>query len=128
MRNDAEREGARLVEAVDVHVRGALAAPTEAAEHVQRRTPAHTAEMARWATPPQTSRTDGVQESAYPQRTPQTTPHFPARDFARGHGWGTQSTHDAGTVLAGLTLLLCLGVPEGGELESVRRPAEIGER
>lgn len=106
MRHDAEREGARLVEAVDVHVKGALAALTEAAEHVQERTPAHKAEIARWAPSPRTSRTDGVQEAAYPQQVPQTRPHFPARDFARGHGWGAQSTQDGGPALAGLTLLL----------------------
>ncbi|GAA1830930.1 Acg family FMN-binding oxidoreductase [Actinomadura chokoriensis] len=108
MRHDAEREGARLVEAVDVHVKEALAALTEAAEHVQQRTPAHTAEIARWAPSPRTSRADGVQEGAYPQQVPQTKPHFPARDFARGHGWGAQSTHgqDEGKALAGLTLLL----------------------
>ncbi|MEU8344854.1 hypothetical protein AB0C74_24400 [Spirillospora sp. NPDC048832] len=109
MRHDAEREGARLVEAVDAHVKGALAALTEAAEHVQQRTPAHAAEIARWAPSPRTTRTDGVQESAYPQQVPQTTPHFPARDFARGHGWGTQSTQDEGRALAGLTLLVVSG-------------------
>ncbi|MEU5992415.1 hypothetical protein ABZ806_25875 [Spirillospora sp. NPDC047418] len=112
MRHDAEREGARLVEAVDAHVKGALAALTEAAEHVQQRTPAHKAEIARWAPSPRTSRADGVQESAYPQRTPQTTPHFPARDFARGHGWGAQSTQDEEKALAGLTLLLVSGGDE----------------
>ncbi|WP_255205505.1 hypothetical protein [Actinomadura sp. BRA 177] len=68
--------------------------------------PAHAAEIARWAPSPRTSRTDGVQEDAYPQQVPKTTPHFPARDFARGHGWGTQSAQDGGTALAGLTLLL----------------------
>ncbi|TDC19833.1 Acg family FMN-binding oxidoreductase [Actinomadura bangladeshensis] len=106
MRHDAEREGARLVEAVDVHVKGALAALTEAAEHVQERTPAYAAEIARWAPSPRTSRADGVQEAAYPRQVPQTRPHFPARDFARGHGWGAQSTREGGPALAGLTLLL----------------------
>ncbi|QKW40667.1 hypothetical protein HUT06_25940 [Actinomadura sp. NAK00032] len=106
MRQDAEREGARLVEAVDAHVTGALAALTEAAEHVQRRSPAYAAEIARWAPSPRTARSDGVQEQAYPQRAPQTAPHFPARDFARGHGWGAQGAQDGGTALVGLTLLL----------------------
>ncbi|MER7542926.1 Acg family FMN-binding oxidoreductase [Actinomadura sp.] len=115
MRHDAEREGARLVEAVDAHVKGALAALTEAAEHLQQRTPAHRAEIARWAPSPRTSRADGVQESAYPRQVPQTTPHFPARDFARGHGWGAPPAHgapDGGTALAGLTLLLVSGGDE----------------
>ncbi|TDC17029.1 hypothetical protein E1284_10745 [Actinomadura bangladeshensis] len=106
MRHDAEREGARLVEAVDVHVKGALAALTEAAEHVQERTPAYAAEIARWAPSPRTSRADGVQEAAYPRQVPQTRPHFPARDFARGHGWGAQTAQDGKTVQAGSTLLL----------------------
>jgi hypothetical protein len=112
VRQDAEREGARLVEAVDVHVKGALAALTEAAEHVQECTPAHKTEIARWAPSPRTSRSDGVQEGAYPQRPPQTKPHFPARDFARGHGWGAQTAQDGGTVPAGATLLL---VSDGDE-------------
>ncbi|CNE42193.1 nitroreductase family protein [Mycobacterium tuberculosis] len=106
MRQDAEREGARLIEAVDVHVKGALAALTEAAEHVQERTPAYATEIARWAPSPRTSRSDGVQESAYPQQVPKTTPHFPARDYARGHGWGAQTVQDEGTVSAGSTMLL----------------------
>lgn len=112
MRHDAEREGGRLVEAVDVHVKGALAALTDAAEHVQQRTPAYKAEIARWAPSPRTSRTDGVQESAYPQQVPKTTPHFAARDFARGHGWGAQSAQDGGTALAGLALLVVTGGDE----------------
>ncbi|MFA1541782.1 Acg family FMN-binding oxidoreductase [Actinomadura monticuli] len=116
MRYDAEREGARLVEAVDAHVKGALAALTEAAEHVQQRIPAHTAEMARWAPSPRTGRADGVQEGAYPQRSPQavpqTVPHFADRDFARGHGWGVQVAPDApgvGAGVVGLALLLVSG-------------------
>lgn len=88
MRYDAGHEGARLIEAVDPHVTNALAALTDAAEHVQRRSPAYAAEIARWAPSPRTSRQDGVQERAYPRTVPQTTPDFPARDFARGHGWG----------------------------------------
>ena len=106
IRHDAEREGARLIEAVDADVKGALAALTAAAEHVQQRTRSHAAEIARWAPSPRTSRTDGVQERAYPRQVPQTTPHFPARDFARGHGWGAQNSQDVGPVLAGLTVLL----------------------
>lgn len=109
VRHDAEREGAKLIEAVDAHVKGALAALTDAAQHVQRRTPAYATEIARWAPSPKTSRTDGVQERAYPQQTPQTTPHFPARDFARGHGWGAPSTADDDEVLAGVALLLVSG-------------------
>ncbi|QXJ22639.1 hypothetical protein AGRA3207_003673 [Actinomadura graeca] len=89
LRQEAEREGGRLVQAVDAHVAGALAALTDAAEHVQRCTPAYASEIARWAPSPGTRRTDGVQQGAYPRQTPRTEPHFPARDFARGQGWGT---------------------------------------
>jgi hypothetical protein len=31
-----------------------------------------------------------VPESAYPRESPPTDPHFAGRDFARGHGWGTE--------------------------------------
>ncbi|SFO92079.1 MULTISPECIES: Acg family FMN-binding oxidoreductase [Actinomadura] len=107
MRYDAGHEGARLIEAVDPHVTNALAALTDAAEHVQRRSPAYAAEIARWAPSPRTSRQDGVQERAYPRTVPQTTPNFPARDFARGHGWGVRSAPEAEA--PGVVLLLVTG-------------------
>lgn len=103
LRHAAEKEGARIVQAVDADVKGALAALTAAAEHVQRRTPAYATEIARWAPAPGTSRRDGVQEDSYPRRTPPTAPHFPARDFARGHGWGAEPP---GEGAAGVVLLL----------------------
>lgn len=103
LRHAAEREGARVVQAVDPHVGGALAALTDAAEHVQRRDPAYAAEIARWAPAPGTSRKDGVQQDAYPRSTPRTAPHFPARDFARGQGWGVDAEGGGAT---GLVLLL----------------------
>ncbi|MFG2248053.1 Acg family FMN-binding oxidoreductase [Spirillospora sp. NPDC048823] len=109
LRHAAEREGARLVQAVDANVKGALAALTDAAEHIQRRSPAYATEIARWAPAPGTSRRDGVQEGAYPQRTPQTAPYFPARDFARGQGWGTEPDPDDGTARSGLVVLLVSG-------------------
>jgi hypothetical protein len=109
MRHDAEREGAGLIEAVDAHVKGALAALTDAAEHVQRSTPAYATEIARWAPSPLTSRKDGVQEPAYPRRTPQTRPHFPPRDFARGRGWGAATAPLKESVPAGVVLMLVSG-------------------
>ncbi|MFB4298531.1 Acg family FMN-binding oxidoreductase [Actinomadura sp. NTSP31] len=102
----AEQEGARVVQAVDDHVKGALAALTDAAEHVQRRTPAYSTEIARWAPAPSTARKDGVQQVSYPSRTPRTEPHFPPRDFARGQGWGVEPSDDDGIALAGIVLLL----------------------
>ncbi|WP_242613943.1 Acg family FMN-binding oxidoreductase [Actinomadura roseirufa] len=106
LRRAAEMEGARLVQAVDPHVRGALAALTDAAEHVQRRTPAYATEIARWAPPPTTARRDGVQPAGYPNRTPRTEPHFPPRDFARGEGWGVESAGGGGEAQAGIVLLI----------------------
>ncbi|MFD0688662.1 Acg family FMN-binding oxidoreductase [Actinomadura fibrosa] len=106
IRYEAEREGARLIRAIDVHVQGALAALTDAAEHIQRRTPAYAAEIARWAPAPGTSRTDGVQHAAYPSETPRTEPHFAARDFARGRGWGIEPTADGPASHPGVVMLL----------------------
>ncbi|WP_067793615.1 Acg family FMN-binding oxidoreductase [Actinomadura formosensis] len=106
LRHAAEQEGARLVQAVDVNTKGALAALTAAGEHVQRRTPAYATEMARWAPAPGTSRKDGVQHGAYPRRPPQTVPNFPARDFARGQGWGVDTGPEDGITLTGLVVLL----------------------
>ncbi|GAA2128551.1 Acg family FMN-binding oxidoreductase [Actinomadura napierensis] len=105
LRLTAEQEGARVVQAVDVHVKGALAALTDAAEHIQHRMPAYTSEIARWAPSPTTARKDGVQHVSYPRRTPKTEPHFPQRDFARGQGWGAEPKDD-GTALAGIAVLL----------------------
>ncbi|MFI0412411.1 Acg family FMN-binding oxidoreductase [Actinomadura sp. 3N508] len=106
LRHAAEQEGGRLVQAVDAHVKGALAALTGAAEHVQQRTRSYAAEIARWAPAPATSRQDGVQHGAYPKQTPRTEPHFPAREFARGQGWGTEPSGDDDTAIAGTVLLL----------------------
>ncbi|WP_067461211.1 Acg family FMN-binding oxidoreductase [Actinomadura macra] len=112
IRQEAEREGGRLIQAVDAHVAGALAALTDAAEHIQRRTPAYASEVARWAPSPGTRRKDGVQHAAYPKQTNRTEPHFPGRDFARGQGWGIQSPPDAegaredGMPLPGVVVLL----------------------
>ncbi|NKZ05209.1 hypothetical protein HGB48_15855 [Actinomadura latina] len=105
LRYTAEGEGARLVAAVEAHTKGALAALTDAADHVQHRSPAYAAEIARWAPAPGTSRKDGVQHGAYPRRTPHTAPYFPARDFARGLGWGVD-TDPAETAATGLVVLL----------------------
>ncbi|WP_067469855.1 Acg family FMN-binding oxidoreductase [Actinomadura macra] len=94
IRHEAEREGGRLIQAVDAHVKGALAALTGAAEHIQRRTPAYATEIARWAPSPGTRRRDGVQHGSYPQHASCTQPHFPPRDFARGQGWGVKPPQD----------------------------------
>ncbi|HEU5161013.1 MAG TPA: hypothetical protein VFU43_28710 [Streptosporangiaceae bacterium] len=88
LRREAQQEGAELRIIVDDRARAALGALTEAAEHVQRGTPAYVTEAARWAPRPGTVRPDGVHESAYPRTPDRTDPYFPMRDFSRGQGWG----------------------------------------
>ncbi|KAB2352258.1 Acg family FMN-binding oxidoreductase [Actinomadura rudentiformis] len=89
LRQEAQSEGATLRIIVDAPTRGAIAALTVAAEHVHQRTPSYAGELARWAPAPGNPRREGVHEGAYPKEAPHTEPHFPGRDFARGHGWGT---------------------------------------
>jgi Nitroreductase family len=88
LRDGAAREGARLSEVADEDSRSALAAVTEAAEYAQRADSARTRELARWALPPGSPRSDGVPPAAYPSQEEHTEPHFPGRGFARGHGGG----------------------------------------
>ncbi|MGH3390465.1 MAG: Acg family FMN-binding oxidoreductase [Actinomadura sp.] len=92
LRDEARWEGALFRVAVDARIRSALAALTEAAGDVQRLNPNFVAEFARWAPAPGSRRRDGVHESAYPREPEHTEPYFPGRDFARGHGWGAEST------------------------------------
>ncbi|MUN42517.1 Acg family FMN-binding oxidoreductase [Actinomadura litoris] len=106
IRAEAEQEGARFIQAVDAHVKGALAALNNAAEHIQRRTPSYASEIARWAPAPGGRRTDGVQHGSYPRTTPWTDPHFSARDFARGRGWGADPVHTEEPPTAGVIVLL----------------------
>lgn len=103
---ETRTEGARLIRAVDAHVEGALAALTDAAEHVQRRTPSYSSEIARWAPAQGTRRRDGVQEGAYPREEPPTEPRFAARDFARGRDQGVRGVAEGSDRNAGLVLLL----------------------
>ncbi|MFB4320415.1 Acg family FMN-binding oxidoreductase [Actinomadura sp. 21ATH] len=86
LKTEAEREGARLIQAVEAHTAAALGALTQAAAHVQRLNAAYVAEEARWAPPPGSARPEGVHEEAYPEKPPQEG--FAPREFARGRGWG----------------------------------------
>jgi hypothetical protein len=103
LRDEARREGATFRLVVDSRTRDALAALSEAAEHVQRLDPALVAEAARWAPAPGSRRQDGIHEFAYPREYTRTEPHFAGRDFARGHGWGTGSADPAGPLRKGAT-------------------------
>lgn len=88
MRDEATRENAALAIMTDEAKRGALSAVTEAAEYALRIDAVRMREQAKWAPPPGSPRKDGVPATAYPARPERTQPSFPARDFARGRGWG----------------------------------------
>ncbi|MFL6054289.1 MAG: Acg family FMN-binding oxidoreductase [Actinoallomurus sp.] len=83
----AEQVSLRVV--ADPRVRTALAALSEVAEQVQAMDPAYAAEVARWAPPPPGGeRLGSVQETVHAPGPHHADPHFAARDFARGRGWG----------------------------------------
>jgi hypothetical protein len=88
LREGAVRYGAMLRIVADDGRRAALAAAIQTAERAQRAGSAYAAEMARWVTPPGSTRTDGVPVTSYPARPEHTDPDFPGRDFAHGRGWG----------------------------------------
>jgi hypothetical protein len=68
--------------------RRVLAATVQEAERVQRFDSTRVQELARWAPPPGSGRPDGVSPTSYPARPEHTSPDYPGRDFAHGHGWG----------------------------------------
>jgi hypothetical protein len=88
LRGGAARYGAMLRIVADDGRRAALAAAVQDAERIQRRDSDRVAELAQWAPAPGAARADGVPPASYPARAEHTSPDFPGRDFARGHGWG----------------------------------------
>jgi hypothetical protein len=88
LREGAARDGATLRIVADDGRRAALAAAVQAAERIQRSDGERAGELARWAPAPGTARADGVPPASYPARAEHTSPDFPGRDFAHGHGWG----------------------------------------
>ena len=97
LRAAAAREGAALrIVANDVR-RIALAAAVENAENELRHNGERLRELARWTPAPGSACRDGVPATAYPARAERTEPHFPGRDFARGHGWGVPPLSTAGS-------------------------------
>jgi hypothetical protein len=88
LREGAARYGAMLRIVADDGRRAALAAAVQDAERIQRLDSERVAELARWAPAPGTVRADGVSPASYPARAEHTSPDFPGRDFAHGHGWG----------------------------------------
>jgi hypothetical protein len=95
LRQGAERDGAALRVAADETSTAALAAVVEMAECVQRADSRYARELAAWAPPPGSPRLDGVSPSSYPARPDRTSPYFPGRDFAHGHGWGLPASSPA---------------------------------
>jgi hypothetical protein len=91
LQRGAERDGAVLRTVTGEGSRAALAAVVETAERAMRLDSAHVQELARWVSPPGSTRTDGVPTTAYPAHPERTDPYFPGRDFAHGHGWGLPS-------------------------------------
>jgi hypothetical protein len=88
LRAAAVREGSALRIVADDGRRAALAAAVENAEDELRHNAERLRELARWTPAPGSACRDGVPATAYPARPERTEPHFPGRDFARGHGWG----------------------------------------
>ena len=85
---EAEEEGANLQIVDDEAQRDALAAVVEAGDYALRHDKARAREQAHWSPAPGSRRRDGVPPTAYLAEPPRLEPNFPARDFARGHGWG----------------------------------------
>jgi hypothetical protein len=88
LQEGAEQDGAMLRILTGEGNRAALAVAVETAECALMPDSAHARELARWASPPGSTRRDGVPPTVYPVRPERTLPHFPSRDFAHGRSWG----------------------------------------
>jgi hypothetical protein len=106
------REGAMLHIATREDERLALAAAVTTAEHAGRLDDDRTAELRRWARPPGSPARDGVPVTAYPADPERSKPHFPGRDFAHGHGWGTSSSTTSAQSSAGVVAVLATSVDQ----------------
>jgi hypothetical protein len=103
----AGRDGALLRIITGEGSKAALAAVVETAERAMRLDSAHVQELARWVSPPGSTRADGVPATAYPARPDRTDPYFPGRDFAHGRGWGLpRFSFAAASPSAGVVCLL----------------------
>ena len=107
LREGAERDGAMLRIVTAEGDRAVLAAAVREAECALRLDSARVRELAAWASPPGSTRRDGVPHIAYPARSERTCPDFPGRDFAHGCGWGLPALSPAaGRRAAGVVCLL----------------------
>ena len=103
----AERDGAMLRIVRSAGNRAVLAAAVETAEQALELDSMYARELASWATPPGSTRRDGVPHTAYSMRPEFTLPYFPGRDFARGHRWGAAgSSPSVAPRSAGLVCIL----------------------
>jgi hypothetical protein len=107
LRTHAPEEGVVFRIVADPRSRIALGALTEVAEQLLEQNQDYCLEMARWAPRPGSGRPEGVHDDAYPRDPERTDPHFAARDFARGHGWGLTDDERHGTT--GVVALLTTG-------------------
>ena len=107
LQEGAERDGAMLRIVRSAGNRAVLAAAVETAEQALELDGTYARELASWATPPGSSRRDGVPHTAYPARPELTLPYLPSRDFAQGHRWGAaESSPSAAPRSAGLMCIL----------------------
>ena len=107
LQEGAERDGARLHIVRSAGNRAVLAAAVETAEQALDLDGMYARELASWATPPGSTRRDGVPPTAYSARPEFTLPYFPGRDFARGHRWGVaEASPSAAPRSAGLACIL----------------------
>jgi hypothetical protein len=103
----ARRDQAQLRIVTGEASRAWLAATVQTAERSLRRSSLHVRELAAWAAPPGSTRSDGLPTTSYPARPARTVPDFPGRDFGHGRGWGPPPTSaDAAARSAGVACLL----------------------
>ncbi|MEQ4724194.1 nitroreductase family protein [Nonomuraea sp. B19D2] len=105
----AADEGAKLTPVRSAEAVSVIAALTQAAQSVQAQDQRFSLEVIRWARPPGSSRTDGVPAEGYPREAARTEPHFPQRDYAWGHDWGTQTDQRASAATGVVAVLTTRG-------------------
>jgi hypothetical protein len=107
LQEGAKRDGAMLRIVDSAGNRAVLAAAVATAEQALRMDGRYARELASWASPPGSTRRDGVPHTAYSARPEFTLPYFPGRDFAQGHRWGVAgSSPPAASRSAGLVCIL----------------------
>ncbi|GII03850.1 Acg family FMN-binding oxidoreductase [Planobispora takensis] len=106
---EAGAEGARLTPVRSPAAVRVVASLTAAAQDVQSQDRVFSLEVIRWARPPGSTRKDGVPAGAYPREPRRTSPHFPQRDYAKGHSWGNDADQFVSTSTGAVALLTTEG-------------------